>query len=385
MSKRIRAGRAGLLISGMLLAAALPAVSRASSVDIARYLAAPGELNRITIDKGASDFTYTDPGAIVIDPGASSCSVAGDQATCPWLSAAFAPDVFAGDGADTITDTQGGRPFELDGGTGDDLITASEYLPVTGGPGNDHLLGGPRSDTLLGGARADDAGNVPAPQSTWLPDNDTIEGLGGGDLLYGNVGDDVIDGGDGNDNLEGDDGNDVERGGPGDDFIDGLPGSCCSTGDQGSDVLDGGDGNDQLVGSRDNGAPDTYSCGSGSDLAEVGVGDQVQSDCEQVDEYEECPGGGGCTLALVVTAPGPVRTKASAARSKRHGRTLILGSQASWVPGGAKREIAVRLLPARVNKALARAGRASAVIQVKLLKKKSKPKRISRTPFAIRR
>ena len=54
-------------------------------------------MNQIEIDKHASDFTYTDPGAAAMNPGSSSCTVAGDQVTCPWFSPALAFDVFAGD------------------------------------------------------------------------------------------------------------------------------------------------------------------------------------------------------------------------------------------------------------------------------------------------
>jgi Ca2+-binding RTX toxin-like protein len=368
----------GFVVGGaLLLAAAVPAVVQASSIFQGEsYLAAPGEVNQITIDKHVNDFTYTDPGAAAIDPGSSSCTVAGNQVTCPWFSPALAFDVFAGDQNDTITDTQGGHPFEIDGGPGDDQITASEYLPASGGPGNDHMVGGPGSDWFYGGSRANNSSD--------LPDNDRMEGLGGGDPLYGQAGDDVIDGGEGNDHLEGGAGNDVEHGGPGNDFIDGLPGSCCSAGDGGSDVLDGGEGDDSLVGSRDNGAPDTFACGPGSDLAEVGVGDQVQSDCEKVEQFVGCPDGGGCTVALVVSAIGPAGKAASAAASKRHGRRVILGARAAGVGVGAKKELEVRLDRGRLKKVLRGDGKANALIEIKLLKK-HKAKRIGRTPFGLSR
>ena len=369
----------GFVVGGvLLLAAAVPAVVQASSIfQGGSYLAAPGEVNQITIDKHVNDFTHTDPGAAAIDPGSSSCTVAGNQVTCPWFSPALTLDVFAGDQNDTITDTQGGHPFEIDGGPGDDQITASEYLPASGGPGNDHMVGGPGSDWLLGGSRANNSSDT--------PDNDRMEGLGGGDVLDGESGDDVIDGGDGLDNLEGGAGNDVEHGGPGNDFLDGLPGSCCSANDGGSDILDGGEGDDSLVGSRDNGAPDTFACGPGSDLAEVGVGDQVQSDCEKVEQFVGCPDGGGCTVALVVSAIGPSGKAASAAASKRHGRSVILGARTAGLGVGAKKELEVRLDRGRVKKVLHGDGKANALIEIKLLRKKGKPKRIGRTPFGLSR
>jgi len=367
---------AGLLVGGVLvLGVTVPTVALASSiVNGGTYLAAPGEANQITIDKHVNDFTYTDLGATAIDTGSSSCTVAGNQATCPWFSPTLAFDVFTGDRDDTITDTQGGHPFEIDAGPGNDQITASEYLPVNGGPGNDHMVGGPGSDWFIGEGRGSD-----------LPDNDRIEGLGGGDGLYGQVGDDVIDGGPGDDHLEGGDGSDVEHGGPGNDFIDGLAGSCCSAGDGGSDVLDGGEGDDSMVGSRDNGAPDVFACGPGSDLAEVGVGDQVQSDCEKVDQFVGCPDGGGCTVALVVSAISPSGKAASAAVSKSHGLRVILGTRTAGVGVGAKKQLQVRLDRDGLKKVLRRDGKASALIEVKVLKKRGKTRRISRTPFGLRR
>lgn len=367
----------GLLLGGaLLMGAVIPTTALASSIqDGGTYVASPGEVNQISIDKHTDDFTYTDPGAASIDAGTSSCSVTGDQVTCPWFSPALAFEVFTGDRDDTITDTQGGHPFELDAGPGDDQITFSEYLPANGGPGNDHIIGGPADDWAYGGSRG-------TPSD--LPDNDHMQGLGGRDGLYGQAGDDVIDGGAGDDHLEGGDGNDVEHGGTGNDFIDGLPFSCCSAGDGGSDLLDAGEGDDSLVGSRDNGAQDTFACGPGTDVAEVGVNDLVQSDCEQVGEFVGCPGGGGCTVDLVVSAVGPPAKAGGAVSSKSHGRKVILGHAKAGVGSGARKQLRVRLNRGRLKKVLAGGGKARALIEVEVVKKK-KAKRIGRTPFGLSR
>jgi hypothetical protein len=363
--------------AALLLAAAAPVAAHASTIIYGgTYVAAPGELNQITIDKHPNDFTYTDLGAASIDPGDSSCNVAGNQVTCAWFSDAVAFNVFAGDQDDTITDTQGGHPFMLDGGPGDDQITASEYLPANGGPGNDHMVGGPAADWFYGGSRGTSAD---------LPDNDRMEGLGGGDGLYGQIGDDVIDGGEGDDHIEGGDGNDVVHGGPGNDFVDGLAHTFGTPGDAGSDVLDGAEGDDSLVGAHDNGAPDTFACGPGSDVAEVGAGDQVQSDCEEVDELVGCPAGGGCTVALVVSAIAPSGRGASAAASKRHGRRVLLGTETTGVGKGARKQLRVRLNRGGLKRVLRGDGKTNALIEVKLLKKNKKPKRLDRTPFGLRR
>jgi Ca2+-binding RTX toxin-like protein len=377
-----KSGIAVLLGGALLLAAfALPGVGQASVVVFGgTYLGESGEVNRITVDKHASDFSYTDPGASSIDvSNSTSCTVAGDQVTCPWDSPGLSFEVYSGDQDDTITNTQPGYPYiELQGGPGDDTITANAFLPAVGGPGNDHLVGGPGNDWFLGGpGRFDPKG--PAA----LPDNDTIEGNGGGDGVHGDLGDDVIDGGEGGDSIEGDDGNDVLHGGPGDDFLDGG-GICCAPIDAGSDLLDGGDGDDRMAGSRD-GAPDIFSCGPGTDMAEVGLGDQVASDCEEIDQFVSCPGSGGCSVEMVVTAPPPPARAASAAASKRHGRRVVLGAKRTKLNSRASKALSIRLKRGRLAKVLRGDGKARAVLEVKVLKKKRKANRIDRTPFALRR
>jgi RTX calcium-binding nonapeptide repeat (4 copies) len=363
----------------LLAAAALPAAAGASQIVLGGdYVAAPGEVNQLTIDKHAADFTYTDLGVATIDPGDSLCSGSDNQLNCPFDSPALTFVVLTGDQNDTITSTQPGYPYiELQAGTGDDMITANAFLPAVGGPGNDHLVGGPGNDWFTGGSGRFDPKGADA-----LPDNDTIEGNGGGDGVHGDLGDDVIDGGEGGDSIEGDDGNDVLRGGPGDDFLDGG-GICCAPIDAGSDLLDGGDGDDRMAGSRD-GAPDIFTCGPGTDTAEVGLGDQVASDCEEIDQFVSCPGNGGCSVEMFVTAPAPPARAASAAASKRQAKRVILGAKKTKLNSRATKPISLRLKRGRLAKVLRGDGKAKAVLEVKLLKKKQKPKR-NRTPFALTR
>jgi Ca2+-binding RTX toxin-like protein len=374
-----KSGIAFVLGVVLLAAAALPAGAQASIVVLGGiYLGESGEVNRITIDKHATDFSYTDPGASSIDASSTSCTVAGDQVTCPWYSPGLSFEVLASDQDDTITDTQGGYPYiELQGGTGDDLITATSFLGATGGPGNDRLVGGPADDHFFGGPGRFDPKGAAA-----LPDNDVIEGNGGGDLVHGDLGDDVIDGGEGGDSLEGDEGNDVVRGGPGNDFLDG-PVMCCGPLAAGSDVLDGGEGDDMMGGAHD-GAPDTLNCGPGTDMAAVGPGDQVSSDCEEVEEDVSCAGPGGCSVDLLLTAMGSPARVATASASKHQGRRVILGAKRMRLNSGARRPISIRLNRGRLGKALRGDGRASALLEVKVLKKKGRP-RITRTRFGLNR
>ena len=76
----------------------------------------------------------------------------------------------------------------------------------------------------------------------------TIEGLGGDDVLLGRNGDDLLDGGDDNDTLDGGDGDDTLLGGNGDDMLFGGKGRDILNGGAGSDVMAGGAGGDKIDG-----------------------------------------------------------------------------------------------------------------------------------------
>ncbi|MEO1616169.1 MAG: hypothetical protein AAFV88_09990, partial [Planctomycetota bacterium] len=106
----------------------------------------------------------------------------------------------------------GVRPSKIDGGQGNDTITASSHthdIQYRGGDGNDTLFGGSRRDRLHG-------------------DNDD-------DTLYGGSDNDFLDGNNGNDRLEGGSGSDTLYGGNGDDSIHGQ---------NGNDLIYGGRNND---------------------------------------------------------------------------------------------------------------------------------------------
>jgi Ca2+-binding RTX toxin-like protein len=377
------------------LATLIPAAAHASSViNGGSYLGAPGETNQITISRqdAAGTYTYTDAGVAAIDPPSSgSCTVSGNQATCPRPPSSFINEVFGGDQADTIVDGQPGYPFAIDAGSGADQITSAAGDLTRGGPGNDHLVGGPGNDILNGGPFKGDSGNGFAPSSTWLPDNDRIEGLAGADALFGDVGDDVIDGGDGNDQLEGDSGNDTLRGGAGNDLLDDSVHQTCSGcpfgGGNGSDILDGGDGNDHLVGAYDEGAPDIFACGSGLDLAGIGAGDQVNSDCEQIEQLVSCLGGGPCQFVIQVSATAPATSQGGVSAAAKRSKRTVLGTRTAKAVPGLQTGLTVGINPHRLNKVLRGDGRANGVLDIRLRtrKKGNKGKRIARTPFELSR
>ncbi|MBE9060910.1 calcium-binding protein [cf. Phormidesmis sp. LEGE 11477] len=130
-------------------------------------------------------------------------------------------------------------------------------------------IGTNAADTLLG----DTAAN-------------TINALGGDDIVAGNLGDDIITGGKGDDILRGDfnnrspqdnimGGNDIIFGGEGSDRIGGKSGNDILSGDDGDDFIWGDDGDDNIRGGTGNDTlvGDNFSNGSGSDLFVFGSGD----------------------------------------------------------------------------------------------------------------
>lgn len=123
--------------------------------------------------------------------------------------------------------------------------------PTAGNP-TLHDTGGSKNDTFTG----DDTAQ-------------TIDGLGGDDILSGRGGNDTIIGGAGADNLYGGAGNDNITGGAQADSIFGGSGDDNLTGNEQADTIYGGDGNDVINGSEQN---DLLIGGNGNDTITGGVG-----------------------------------------------------------------------------------------------------------------
>ncbi|WP_413160459.1 calcium-binding protein [Capilliphycus salinus ALCB114379] len=116
-------------------------------------------------------------------------------------------------------------------------------------------------------------------------ENNSIDALGGDDLVAGGLGDDTVFGGSGDDVLRGDanrrsaggsnGGDDVISGGAGNDRIGGKGGNDLLSGDSGDDEIFGDDGDDTIMGvtGNDTLTGDDFSGGSGSDVFVFGNGD----------------------------------------------------------------------------------------------------------------
>ena len=140
----------------------------------------------------------------------------------------------------------------IEGGTGDDQLTANVPAELDGDDGDDDLFAlSPIGNDVI------DAGDG---------DDSVIAGFGS-DVVSGRAGNNTIEGGDGDDLLEGDNGNDTVRGGAGADFLEGDEGVPLTGG--GTDTLEGGPGDDELQGGNDR---DTLVGGSGLDLFFAGAG-----------------------------------------------------------------------------------------------------------------
>ncbi|HEU4657623.1 MAG TPA: calcium-binding protein [Capillimicrobium sp.] len=296
------------------------------------YTAAPGEANRLTVERVGDDdkvIRLTDPGATItpgekctsIDPHTARCSVEGVPYRQDLNNVLFRVRALTGDGDDRIRSIgKFGPLLTADAGAGDDVVRGSDRGDVIdGGGGTDRLFGRGRSDTITdgdasGSANADvlDGGAGPdadeisyagrtAPVTVNLADPGPDGEAGEGDTVRGFR---YVVGGSGDDHLEGDGAENGLDGGPGDDHLDGNGGGDLLSGREGDDLLhghagadflSGGPGADAIRGDRGDdviprpASADTVSCGKGREaLVQAGRGVTVAPSCEElVYEFDE--------------------------------------------------------------------------------------------------
>jgi Ca2+-binding RTX toxin-like protein len=167
----------------------------------------------------------------------------------------------------------------LRGGVGNDKLYGGDDQGLAGS-GNDTMNGGPGADLFDGGDGTDTADYGDRSDAVTVSMDDVADDGAAGekDNVLDNV--EVLKGGTGRDMLVGSDGRDTVQGGAEGDSIDG--------GDA-ADALDGEAGDD-VIAARD-GAPDTITCGAGSDMVNADTADTVASDCELVDRVVVASGG----------------------------------------------------------------------------------------------
>lgn len=174
-------------------------------------------------------------------------------------------------------------PDEIEGGAGNDLISASlGWDTVAGGAGEDTILGGFGADELFGGTG-----------------RDVLEGGPGADMLFGQVFDDVLGGEEGRDTLSGGAGSDTLLGGADRDDLAGDDGNDLLIGGAEGDTLEGGSGADTLIGGFI--AASSTTAGQSVEL--------TARDWETLQDLAEAAGGSGTggalpSVALLNSIPG---------------------------------------------------------------------------------
>jgi hypothetical protein len=194
-------------------------------------------------------------------------------------------DVLCGRGGDDVLRGGDGKDRLLGGGGNDRLYGGDDNDRLRGGPGDDGLFGEGGSDNLRGGLGADELhGGEGRDLGDYLAADAGVS-LSAGD----GAGDGVEDEGDeisaDVENLRGGSGNDALRGTAGPNWLHGFNGDDRLDGAMGDDRVYGGRGSDTLDGRDAASFTDTLVCGVGdADAARADTPDQVNGDCENVDQ-----------------------------------------------------------------------------------------------------
>lgn len=228
------------------------------------FLAAPGEVNHVTVS-GDDPVTIYDAGA-PIHAEEGCVAVSEHEVTC--VRGAFSVRLRDGDDSVSFAALVGEAPWSF-------------ALSASGGPGDDHLIGGPWADVLHGQEGEHDNVRPDVEQVFGSRLADVLIGDSSRNWLMGFGGDDFIRGRGGPDRLSGGNGADDLWGGPGDDFLVGAgdpePLGPNVDSSRGADRLHGGRGRDRIL-SLDDGRDRVVDGGSGFDRAWVDrSGDPVLS------------------------------------------------------------------------------------------------------------
>ena len=327
-------------------------------VSVARFQAAPGEVNVVTISASTGLVVrFRDDGGAPVTAGAGCTQLAPAEVECPKPPESETLDalVDAGDGDDVVRgspgsdDIRGGPGADrLEGGAGADDIVPGDAAAadvVDGGPGRDFADYRERTDPLLidleEGRSAED----------FVKLVESVRGGRGDDVIFGSLAADALGGGRGNDELHGRDGGDDLFGGPGDDRLEGSDGDDELYGESGTDRLDAGPGNDHLYGMHDDNrswplaqvGANTHACGAGIDrVHHVRRREFVNDDCEVAGLQGDDP---LFTLPPVRRASDPVLIVRDVPLGGRASLRLFAGSRrvASVGLGPRRRNVPVRL------------------------------------------
>ena len=228
-----------------------------------------------------------DPGAARIRATAPCRAEDAHTAVCEYLPGDLPVIAHLGDRDDHGTIGGG----SVDGGPGDDTLSASGSAGLRGAPGSDALTGSPSDDHFVD---ADGA----------TPGADRYEGGGGMDVVdyhhrrsgividlpAGTAAEDCLTaiegakGGSGDDRLLGTDASGGFNGGPGDDVIRAGGGDDQIRPGTGADTVDAGAGDDDITvpDGKLRGTGDRIQCGAGRDFVDsAGESDRLLAGCER--------------------------------------------------------------------------------------------------------
>lgn len=263
--------------------------------DVVRLDAVAGERNDLTWSLPAAHTVVLHDAGAPLAPGAGCAAVDASTVSCTTTTMTWQVEAFLGDGADHAAPgdegtASGAGVVQVHGGTGDDVLRGGDVVSTNlyGEGGNDDLHTGGRYGTADGGEDAD-----------VLTGSGYLNGGAGDDrltagatraTLTGGIGDDLLTGGPASDSLTGGGGHDTLSGGAGDDSLGdgdgpGYPGGGLPPFDTGpqpvdADVLDGGPGRDALeYGLRTQGVSADL---RGGTAGQAGEGDRI-SGFENVD------------------------------------------------------------------------------------------------------
>lgn len=273
----------------------------------------PGDTTRVTCELGKSEFAGIAPHSLRFELGDLddvAAIVASPEATGKLDGGAGNDVLTAGDGLSPTLEGYGIEgPFgaELSGGPGDDVLRGGAQDDSFGsegaGPdGSDTILAGPGFDSVsyhertaavqldLDGVRDDGADGerdriVAAEGLGGGAGDDRLTGSGAGNDLTGGAGTDRLTGGAGNDLLSdqldsADRSADSFSGGAGSDYITAGSGPNRIDAGAGVDFVEAGAGDD-VVTARD-GSTDSVRCDPGSDRVGADALDFAEADCERV-------------------------------------------------------------------------------------------------------
>jgi hypothetical protein len=268
--RAFRCARRGVLPATIAVLAAFAGTASAATVSrtgtTITYQANAGETNQTVLTRSMSNYVFTETGPLTA--GTNCTQTSANVVTCTQANPIVVANLLDGNDAFSAAGVAQPTAVTLNGGAGDDTLTAPNVATTLNGDnGSDTLNGGTAADALNGGG-----GDAGMDRMTGGDGNDVFDGgpgidraiytTGNLDITIDNAANDKDGLGNNNENVKdtvesitGASGNDkivgscfanTLAGQAGNDDLVGDPTTCAS---YGGDFMGGGDGSDQMRGS----------------------------------------------------------------------------------------------------------------------------------------